>query len=171
MPYRGDPIAEALDRIAERTGVPAMNRRMEERPVRPLRFLPGALLLLVMGGLALAIGGSPFGLAITSTGWSGTIIAQMFSPMRADRRSLDERERALMRLGHLWGLATAMALSVGACFWLGFASALREGGVNLWMPQGPQEWIAIGFALMALEANIAMLATSWVLPRPVPDED
>lgn len=171
MPYRGNPIAEALDRIAERTGVPAMNRRMEERPARPLRFLPGALLLLVMGGLALAISGSPFGLAVTSASWSGTIIAHMFSPMRLPRRPLDERERALVRLGHLWGLAVVVILSVGACFWFGFATAFKTDGAMLWMPRAPQEWIAIGFALMALEANIAMLATSWAFPRPVPDED
>ena len=61
MTYKGDPIAEKLDKLAEATGIPRLQRKYRySNPVR-FRMLPIALLTMafgvtVLGSLAFGLG-------------------------------------------------------------------------------------------------------------------
>jgi hypothetical protein len=83
----------------------------------------------------------------------------------------DERERALVRSGHLAGLGTVALLAIGGCFLMGISGALSMAGyASIWLPSGPLDWIAIGFFLLTVETSVAVLVASWMIPR-LPEMD
>ncbi len=41
----------------------------------------------------------------------------------------------------------------------------------LWTPQSVLDWIALGFFLLVVELNVAILAISWKLPWRMPQDD
>ena len=103
MTYKGDPIAEQLDRLAEATGMPRLQRKLHT--VDPLRFrsLPLALLVLGVGGVAAQIAW-PLSQAfwIVLSAWFASVMAYGAGPLwqPAWNGKLDERERAIVRHGH-----------------------------------------------------------------------
>ncbi|WEK46415.1 MAG: hypothetical protein P0Y56_15620 [Candidatus Andeanibacterium colombiense] len=174
MPYKGDPIAEKLDRIAEATGVPRMSRRFEQAMPLRLRLLPVALLALAVAGLWVQIARSPiYGYTIVMAAWAMSFPLQQLSPLRqAQRGKLDERERALVRSGHFAGLVAALGVAVLGCVFIGMGSAatlIRIG--DFWAPHTPTDWFAGALFLLAVESNVAVLAASSAMPEPLEDED
>ena len=93
----------------------------------------------------------------------------------------DEREIALFRLGHLWGLFTVTLLAVGGCVYFAFAEPITElhsesaatllTGRHLWFPANSLEWYVLAFFLINVEINVAVLVSSWSLPGSDPAED
>lgn len=174
MTYKGDPIAAKLDKLAEATGVPALQRRLQARdPVR-FRVLPSILLALAVAGMAVQIGrGGLAGFWLVWAGWMGTFMCQPFGPMgRRDGRRLDEREAAIVRQGHFTGMMWAFGVAILGSLTIAFGTAwaaLRMGG--LWAPQTPMDWMTITLFLLAVETNVAVLAASAATPEPLDDEE
>lgn len=171
-------ILEWFDRLAEITGVPALDRRMrqglESETFRPFRIVSGILLLAVIIALILAMAGPLAG----SLGWMlisfcfiASGIIRMFSPMRAFGRPRDEYERSVQQVGRVWGLASVTIMCVSGCFWFSLVAVAEAQGVSLWMPRGYMEWFCVGLALIVIEMNVSVLAASWVLPRSLPEQD
>jgi hypothetical protein len=172
MPYKGDPIAEKLDRIAEATGMPRLSKKLERALPMRLRWLPLALLAAAIAGLWVQIAVSDmFGYIVIMIAWTTSFAVQQLSPLRQGQRGpLDERERALVRSGHLTGLIAALGVAVLGCFAIGMGSAATLVHLgSFWAPRGPTDWFAIALFLLALESNIAVLAASSAMPEPLND--
>ena len=166
MTYKGDPIAEKLDKLAELTGVPGLRRRSEAASARgPIRFrvVPGILLALAAGGLALQIAYPwGFGLWMIIVPWFVTTMVYQFGPLGQRRgRKWDEREAAVVRHGHFIGLLTIAFGAIGAMLRLW----------HLWAPRNGLDWMAVTFFLLVLEANVAVLAASSAIPDALDDEE
>ena len=73
MTYKGDPIAEKLDKLAEATGMPGSQRKLQARDPMRFRVLPSILLALAVAGMARADrSGRPCGLLdrLGGSGWA-----------------------------------------------------------------------------------------------------
>ena len=174
MPYKGDPIAEKLDRIAEATGMSRVVRWFAGGRSIRFRYIPLALLAFTVAGLwvqIVAVDG--LGYMLVMVAWSVSFSLQSLSPLRqASRGPLDERERALVRSGHLTGLIAAMGLAVLGCVFIGLGSAatlFRLG--SFWAPDGPADWFTLALVLLAVESNIAVLAASAATPAPLAEDE
>lgn len=177
MTYKGDPIAEKLDKLAEKTGVPRFQRRYEARGARsPIRFrvIPLALLALAVAGLAVQIV-LPRGMGyfVIMMVWSATIIIYNLGPLgRRPNHRLDEREAGVVRHGHFVGLIVAFVAAVLGSFAFAFGKIGAMLGLwNIWAPQSGLDWMAVTFFLLAVEANVAVLAASAATPEPLQDDE
>ena len=173
MPYKGDPIAERLDKIAEATGMPRVARWFAGGHSIRFRYIPLALLVFTVAGLWLQIVAvDGLGYMLVMVAWSVSFLLQSLSPLRqAHRGRLDERESALVRSGHLTGLIVAMGLAVLGCVFVGLGSAATMFHLgSFWEPDSPADWFTLALVLLAVESNVAVLAASAATPPPL-DED
>lgn len=178
MPYKGDPIAEKLDKAAgafsNATGLSRLQRRFNSGRTVRFRFTPLVLLALAGGGLWLQIARSEgLGFLAVMIIWLASGAVQSFSPMGNLRGGkLDEREMALIRSGHSIGLLAAMGVAVLGCLWFGMASTAEQVRLgSFWTPGSGSDWFALAFFVLAVEANVATLAGSAKLPEDLDDED
>ena len=173
MPYQGDPIAEKLDRIAEATGMPRMQRRLEQGSALRLRYFPLTLLAFAIAGLGVQIALSEiFGFWILFMTWLVTYPLQQVGPMWRPKGGYDEREAALVRHGHFVGMmwTCSVALLGSLAIALGkFGAQIRLW--DIWTPVSGFDWLAVFFFLLNLELNVAVLAASNATPEPLDDED
>lgn len=176
MTYKGDPIAQKLDTIADAvagaTGLTRMQRRLNSGRRIRFRFLPLALLACAVGGLWAQIELFPlFGYFIVMLAWMIGGAIQAFSPIGPSGKPLDEREAAVVRSGHSAGLFAAMTIAVLGCIAIGLGSIAKTVGLgHFWTPTG-LDWFALAFFLLAVEANVAVLAASAATPEPLRDEE
>ena len=174
MTYKGDPLAQKLDRVAEATGFPRLQRRMQfGDPVR-FRVVPLVLLALAVAGLVLQIGRpNGFGYLVIITVWSATTIVFVLGPLNNRLGgNLDERESAVVRKGHFAGLLVAFGVAVLGTFAVGLGKIGAMVGLwNIWAPETGLDWVALTFFLLATEANVAVLAASKATPEPLQDPD
>ncbi|HWJ71120.1 MAG TPA: hypothetical protein VNS79_13850 [Sphingobium sp.] len=173
MTYRGNPLLEKLDRIAEYTGVPKLARRTAQDAAIPLRVMPLLPLTLAIVGLFVQAHAPAGGWIVVMGAWISAMPLGLTGPMRPPPGGVrDERERALVRTGHLAGLGAVALLAIGGCFLMGILGALAMVGyARVWLPQGPQDWIAIGFFLLVVQTTVAVLVASWMIPRGLADAD
>jgi hypothetical protein len=174
MTYKGDPIAEKLDKLAEATGVPALQRKLRSRDPMRFRVLPSILLALAVAGMGVQIAwGGLAGFWIVWAGWMGTFACQPFGPMkRPDGRKLDEREAAILRHGHFTGMMWALGVAILGSLTITFGTVWAMAGMGgLWAPQTPMDWMAITLFLLAVETNVAVLAASAAMPEPLEDDE
>lgn len=174
MTYKGDPIAEKLDKLAAATGMPRLQRKLQTRDPMRFRVLPSSLLAIAVAGMAVQIGwGGLTGFWLVWAGWMGTFMCKPFGPMaRPGGRKLDEREAAVVRHGHFTGTMWALGVAILGSLTIAFGTAwamLRMGG--LWAPQTPMDWMTITLFLLAIETNVAVLAASAATPEPLEDEE
>jgi hypothetical protein len=174
MTYKGDPLAQKLDELAEATGFPRLQRRLQFRdPVR-FRIVPLILLALAIVGLVLQIfRPNGFGYVVILLVWSPTTIVFMLGPLNQRLGGkLDEREMAVVRKGHFAGLLTAFGVAIIGAFAFGVG---KVGAIirlwDIWTPQSGLDWLAVTFFLLTVEANVAVLAASAATPEPLQDED
>jgi len=173
MTFRANPFLEKLDRTAELTGMPAFSRRAAKDTALPFRFVPVIFLAMAVFGLVLQAWIPTAGWSMIMILWMGTFSLLLTGPMRRQPGdALDERERALIRTGHFGGLVAVAILAIGGCLAAGLSQALTLFGVApLWLPRHPTDWLALGFFLLVVEANVAVLVASWKSPRvPMTDE-
>lgn len=172
MLYRGDPIAETLDKIAEASGMPRLSRKLERALPMRFKLIPLALLAMAVAGMWVQIGVSQaFGYILVMLSWMFSLSLQQFSPLRAvERRRLDEHERAVFRSGHFIGLIAGLGMAVLGCLAIGIcsiANMVRLG--SFWEPSGV-DWIALAMFLLAVESNVAVFAASSAMPDPLDDD-
>lgn len=174
MTYKGDPIAEKLDKLAEATGIPQLQARY--RHSNPIRFrvLPLVLIALATAGLVLQMTrGQTYGYVLIIMVWSATTLVFALGPLghRMNRR-WDERERAVVRQGHFTGLMVAFGVAVlgSLAFGLGKMGAMIHLW-DIWAPANGLDWMAVTFFLLNLEANVAVLAASSATPEPLEDDE
>ena len=199
---RRQPVIEAMDRAAECFWKPVFwlfrvkpfqiiengqlgNPRQRQRSYR---YLPLFLLLICLVGLGLMIAGWPLSamLTIINLGFTFTTQIANRSPLGPNAlgprfQSRDERETALHRLGHVWGLFVVAVLAVIGCLYFAFAQPLAQAGGEslamavtthrLWFPTNPTEWLVLALLLITMEINIAVLVTSWSVPKLDPDNE
>ncbi len=174
MTYRGDPIAEKLDKLAEVTGMPRLSRRLNSAvPIR-FRFVPLVLLAFAVAGMWVQIAVSNmFGYLVVMIAWMAASAIQAFSPAGNARGArLDEREIAVLRSGHFAGLFASMAAAVPGCFLLGMASVANQFRLgDFWVPEIGTDWFALAFFLLAVENNVAAMAASARIPEDLEDEE
>ena len=173
MPYKGDPIAEKLDKIAEATGMPQMQRRLAQGSGLRLRYFPLTLLAFTIAGLGVQIALSEvFGFWILAMTWMVTYPLQQVGPMWRPKRGYDEREAAVVRHGHFVGLMWTVGVAVLGSLAIGLGKMGAQIRLwDIWAPTSGLDWIAITFFLANLELNIAVLAASSATPEPLDDED
>jgi hypothetical protein len=174
MTYKGDPIAEKLDKLAEATGIPQFQARYRHSsPVR-FRVLPLVLIALATAGLVLQMTrGQTLGYLLIIVVWSATTLVFALGPLaRRSNKGWDEREVAVVRRGHFTGLMVAFGVAVlgSLAFGLGKMGALIRLW-DIWTPTSGLDWLAVTFFLLNLEANVAVLAASAATPAPLDDED
>jgi len=179
MPYKGNPIAEKLDKIAigiaDAIGLSRLQRRFNSGRTVRFRFIPLVLLALAGAGLWLQITHPDTAafLAIMMV-WMTSGAVQAFSPIGNLRgaKQLDERETALVRSGHSIGLLAALGIAVLGCLAFGMASTAEQARLpSFWRPEVGTDWFALAFFLLAIEANVATLAASAKQPEELDDED
>jgi len=174
MPYQADPLSEKLDKFAEKTGMPALSRKLNSTmPVR-FRAIPLVLLAAAVAGLWVQIAVSDlFGYLVVMIAWMVGSGVQAFSAAgNARGAKLDEREAALVRSGHFAGGLAALGVAVLGCFLLGMASVANQVRLgDFWVPGTGTDWFALAFFLLAVEANVATMAASAKLPPDLDDED
>jgi hypothetical protein len=174
MPYEADPLSQKLDKIAEKTGMPALSRKLNSAlPVR-FRFLPLALLACAIAGLWVQIAVSDlFGYLAVMIAWMAGSGVQSFSAAGNARGGpLDEREAGLVKSGHFAGCLAAMGVAVLGCFVLGMAAVANQFQLgDFWTPEIGTDWFALAFFLLAIEANVATMAASAKLPADLDDDE
>jgi hypothetical protein len=174
MTYKGDPIAEKLDQLAEATRIPALQRKLQARDPMRFRVLPSVLLALAVAGMAVQIGwGGLSGFWIVWAGWMGSFMCQPFGPMGGARaRKLDEREAAIVRQGHFTGMMWALGVAVLGSLVITFCTVWTMAGMaGLWAPRTPMDWMTITLFLLAVEMIVAVLAASAAMPDPLEDDE
>ena len=174
MTYKGDPIAEKLDQLAEATRIPALQRKFQARDPMRFRVLPSVLLALAVARMAVQIGWDDLsGFWIVWAGWMGSFMCQPFGPMGGARaRKLDEREAAIVRQGHFTGMMWALGVAVLGSLVITFCTVWTMAGMaGLWAPRTPMDWMTITLFLLAVEMNVAVLATSAAMPDPLEDDE
>jgi hypothetical protein len=174
MTYKGDPIAKKLDRLAEATGMPALQRKLQSRDPMRFRVLPSILLALAVTGMAVQIGwGGLTGFWLVWAGWMGAFMCQPFGPMgRPGGRKLDEREAAIVRQGHFTGMMWALGVAILGSLVITLSTVWAMAGMGgLWAPQTPMDWMTITLFLLAVEFNVAVLAASAAMPEPLEDDE
>ncbi len=173
MPYQGDPIAEKLDRIAEATGMPRMQRQLAQGSALRLRYFPLTLLAFAISGLAVQIALSEiFGFWILVMTWTMSVTLQQVGPLWKPKGGFDEREAALVRHGHLVGLMWAFGVTVLGSLAMGLGKMGAQIRLwDIWTPISGFDWLAVTFFLLSLELNVAVLAASSATPEPLDDED
>lgn len=173
MPYKGDPIAEKLDKLAEATRFPQFSRKLEASLPMRFRVLPLILLAFATVGLAVQIAGYQLvGYWVILMVWIFTISLQQWGPLRAPRLGgkYDEREAALVRSGHFTGMMWALGVAVLGSLAIAFGKAGAMLHLwHLWAPETPMDWIAVTFFVLTLELNAAILAASSAMPEPLED--
>lgn len=173
MPYKGDPIAEKLDKLAEATGMPQLSRRLANRyPVR-FRIVPLILLAAAFGGLWVQIAVSEiYGYFVVMFAFLGTMALFPFSPLKKVGRGFDEREAALVKSGHFIGLLVAAGLVVLGCVFIGLGVVASKLGLgHFWAPSRVTDWFALALLLATVEINVAILAASARLPSDDPNDE
>lgn len=186
---RRQPVVEAMDRTAQcvakslfwlfRTDI---SQPGKPRPALSYRYLPLALLLVCAAGLGIiSVGWVWFGMAVFNVAWLATCFIQLSSPLAASWGQRDERETALFRLGHMWGLFAVAIVAVLGCFYFGIAApmpgpghasvGLVLTGLHLWFPTQAIDWMELAMFLLAVEINVAVLVSSWNMPRDPADLD
>jgi hypothetical protein len=191
MFVRRQPMIEFMDRTAEWLWGPVLrllgvaslqDLLMRRSQAHSFRFFPVLLLLGCLAGLgAMMAGWRITGLMIFNAAWITTTLIQGRSPLMAGPRGRDEREAALVRSGHLWGLGAVALVAVLGCFYFALALPMPDlGGKTAfalifgghpWFPAQPLDWMELALFLMAIEINVAVLAASWLLPKGVSDEE
>lgn len=178
MTYKGDPIAEKLDEIADAigsaTGLTRLQRRFNSGRTVRFRLTPIMLLVLAVGGLWVQIARSEgAGFLLVMAIWLVSGAVQSFSPMGNLRGGkLDEREAALVRSGHSVGLLAALGIAVLGCLAFGAGSIAETARLGrFWAPERGTDWFALAFFLLAIEANVATMAASARLPEDLEDEE
>jgi len=178
MTYKGDPIAEKLDKVAGAvagaTGLTRMQRRFNSGRTFRFHFVPLILLAAAIAGLWVQIALTDMlGYLFVMVAWMVSSAIQAFSPLGNLRGGRpDEREAALVRSGHFAGLLAAVAVAVLGCFALGMGAVAAQFHLgSFWAPESGTDWFALAFFLLAVEANVAVLAASAKLPDDLDDED
>ncbi len=173
MPYKGDPIAEKLDRIAEATGMPRMQRRLAQGSALRLRYFPLTLLAFSLAGLSVQIALSEiFGFWILVMTWMVTLPLQQVGPLWKPKGGFDEREAALVRQGHFVGLMWAFGIVVLGALAIGLGKMGAQIRLwDIWAPTSGLDWFAVTFFLLNLEFNVAVLAASNATPEPLDDDE
>ena len=186
---RRQPVIEAMDRVAELfcrpllllLGIASVAEVIQPARPRSYRYLPAVLLLMAVAGLIWIIAGWRMaGAVILNMVFAISVFIRTRSPLAEGPRRHDERETALFRLGHFWGLFAVALIAIGGCFYLGASATLSDRdpvslgemltGHRLWLPRS-LEWFEFALFLIVVEANIAVLVTSWSVPATEPDED
>jgi magnesium-transporting ATPase (P-type) len=173
MTYKGDPIAEKLDRVAGFSGVPQLARKIGDgRPPRS-SVLPWLMLAAAVAGLGVQIAVSGMlGFWIVWTAWIATsTIFQLLGPLGQPRK-LDEREAGVFRQSHFTGMAWAFGVAVLGSLAIAIGKAGAPIGLwDIWAPQGPTDWLTVTLFLLAIEVNVAALAARAATPEPLDDEE
>jgi hypothetical protein len=91
---------------------------------------------------------------------------------RPGARKLDERETALVREGHFTGMMWALGVAIIGSLTITFCTVWTMAGMTgLWAPRTPMDWMTITLFLLAVEMNVAVLATSAAMPEPLEDDE
>ncbi|MBO0749239.1 MAG: hypothetical protein J2O44_02255 [Porphyrobacter sp.] len=172
MTYKGDPIAEKLDKLAEATGMPRLQRKFAKADPLRFRVLPLGLLGLAVAGLAAQMAW-PFSQAFWLVGaaWFATVMVYGNGPMWRSGK-LDEREAAVVRHGHFVGMMWALGVAVLGSLTIAFGqmgAMLRLW--DLWAPRTGIDWMVVTLFLLVIEANVAVLAAGAATPEPLEDEE
>lgn len=191
MFVRRQPLIEAMDHAAEWLWTPVLrflkvdtleDLQLSTGHARSFRVLPLVLLLGCSAGLGGMIAGWRItGLMILNAAWILTALIQTRSPLMGRPNGRDEREAALVRSGHLWGLGATTMLALIGCFYFALASPMPDlsgkavgsliFGRHLWFPSQPLDWMELALFGMAVEINVAVLAASWGLPEGDTEDD
>ncbi len=173
MTYRPNPLLARLDRLVAFTGVQARMRQADQDVARPFRLAPLLPIAMAIFGLFIQAYVPMTGWIVIMCAWSGAMTLWFTGPMRLPSGGVrDERERALVRSGHLAGLAAVAFLAIFGCFLMAVleVASMLNGPIRL--PHGPLDWIAAGFFLLVVQSSVAVLVASWLMPRAVfEDED
>ena len=173
MTYKGDPIAEKLDKLAEMTGVPRLQRKFKSDRQPRFLILPWVLLAFVVAGLGVQIAWPGWlGFWIVWMAWIGTsFLFQQLGPLGQPRKR-DEREASEFRHGHVIGLMWTFGVAVIGSLTIAFGKMGALVGIwRLWAPETAADWMTITLFLLALEVNVAVLAANSATPEPLDDEE
>lgn len=169
---RRDPIIAAADWFTRVTGAEKLLTWQVSWHPRPFRFLPIIALAIGAVGLAMQVGhpDRAIGSIIVNLGcFIPGMMLMLFGPLRQPSISapLDERERRQRVTAFVWGLGTAQILALIACYTFAAAEVLP----GLWRPRGIADWSTLAQLMFGVVENVTVLAASWALPRPLPEDD
>lgn len=174
MNYRSNSFLTKLDRLVAFTGVQDRMRHPDRHIATPFRVASLLFLAWAVIGLVLQTRMPNAGWINLMLAWTSGFPLMFAGPLRVPPGgALDERERALIRSGHFTGLLAVAVLAIGGCFLAGIGNALSllYKTAPPWTPVRIQDWIALGFFLLIVELNVAVLYVSWKLPRRMPGDD
>ena len=156
MAYKGNKVAERLDRLA----IAGLGANAESG------FSPRLSILANLVFMAAGITGLV--LCARSDFGSGIVFAAMFAAgthtvivehKKRGNAPLDERERAIFWKAMAIG---ALVPCVLAALWVLFLASFADQG--MWYPDRPEEWRAAGLFILGLISQIANIASAWMTP-------
>jgi hypothetical protein len=166
-------LLEKMDRLVYASGIDRIVF-MKTRP-RALRWMPLLMIAALIVGYVLMVQPilPPFTRLIAGAGlfygaYLGAFVLRIFGPrfIPTIDRPLDERELMIKARASAMSGLILTALAMGGCFYMAIAEPL--GG---WRPHDPNQWVALAFGLQACFMLLPTLIASWMLPRPVADDE
>ncbi len=177
MSYKSNPVHEALDKVAELTGMPRLNRMMEAGLTAHRARRQIAIPVIAIAGSVIAFTGALYGHRLIGVFGAFFFLlataAQYFGPIRVRNAIIpyDEREQLLIWRSRTIGLGTALVIAIVGCAAIAISDALQDiqTGTSLQLPR------TSAMAAMWLLANTATCMTtisaSLMLPKQIVDDE
>jgi hypothetical protein len=176
MTYKADPIHTALDKAAEITGVPKLNRKAQanQRAHRPRRqfLLPLIALAGSIAAFVATITGIRFMGALAPLFFVLAMLAQQFGPVRSRNAAMpyDECEQLLIWRSRSIGMGAALGLAIIGCAAFAVKNLFQDLVTNApqHIPAGSAQ--AAMWLLTTTATALTTISASWLLPKDIGDE-
>jgi hypothetical protein len=173
MTLKHDAIAQALDHLAEKTGVPSFIRSAEERKcykrarrqiVIPAIAIVGSIIAFVATLYGVRLAGS-----LSVLFFLLAMVAKQFGPIRLSNTMApyDEREQLLIWRSRSIGMGVALGLSILGCFAYSFYDAFHDESWRL--PTNTA--LAATWLLATTGTALTTICASLLLPKQIADDE
>jgi hypothetical protein len=177
MTYKSNPVHEALDKVAELSGVPRLKRMMEANKtahrarrqiVIPAIAITGSISAFIATFYGYALGG-----ALGPIFFAFATAAQYFGPIRVRNAMIpyDEREQLLIWRSRTIGLGTALALAIVGCAMVAIFDALQDIQTGSYWQLPRTSAMAAMWLLMNTATGMATISASLMLPKQIVDDE
>lgn len=172
MSYKGNPIHEAADKVAELTGIPSLGRKAKRYPHHPRRqiVLPAIAVTGSITAFVTSLLGVQSMTALAPICFVMAILAQYFGPIRPrdQDKPYDECEQLLIWRSRSIGLGVALGLAVTGL--AGFNAltlfeVLKDVEVNVPLYQVVLVAVAAMWLLITTATGLTTIAASLMLPK------
>jgi hypothetical protein len=176
MTYKSNPVHEALDKAAELTGMPRLNRMMEAGLTAHRARRQIAIPAIAIAGSIIAFIGGLYGYRLI--GVFGAFffllagVTQYFGPIRARNVMItyDEREQILIWRSRAIGFGAGLTMAIIGCAAIAIFDAFQDLQTEAsW--RLPTSAMAAMWLLVNTATGVTTISASIMLPKQILDEE